>query len=90
MTYGLQLYVLRREQGRLGEMEDLVRRSVGSTRPIRSGAACSRSMAAELGHAAEAREVLEALAADSFATLPFDEEWLVSMRVARRGGARLS
>jgi tetratricopeptide (TPR) repeat protein len=38
-------------------------------------------MAARLGHTSEAREALEALAADGFAGLPFDEEWLVSMSV---------
>jgi hypothetical protein len=36
-------------------------------------------MAAQLGYSAEARESLEALAAREFATLTFDEEWLVSV-----------
>ena len=36
-------------------------------------------MAAELGNTAKARDALEALAADRFANVPFDEEWLVSM-----------
>ncbi len=35
--------------------------------------------AAEVGATAEAREALEALAADGFANVPFDEGWLVSL-----------
>jgi DNA-binding SARP family transcriptional activator/tetratricopeptide (TPR) repeat protein len=79
VSHGLQLYALRREQGRLQEVEDLVRRSVEEypTYPIWR---CVRAqMASELGYTAEAHEALEALAADGFAGLPFDEEWLVSL-----------
>ena len=79
VSHGLQLYALRREQGRLEEVEDLVRRSVEEypTYPIWR---CVRAqMASELGYTAEAREALEALATDGFAGLPFDEEWLVSL-----------
>ena len=36
-------------------------------------------MTAALGYEAESREALEALAADGFASLPFDEEWLVGV-----------
>ena len=78
VTYGLQLYALRREQGRLGDVEDLVRHGVGeySTYPIWRCALAQ--LAADLEQAAEAREVFEALAADQFATLPFDETWVVN------------
>ena len=75
---GLQLYVLRREQGRLGEVEDLIRRSVAEfpTYPIMR---CVHAhVLAELGARDEARATLEALARDRCAALPFDEEWLVS------------
>jgi DNA-binding SARP family transcriptional activator len=34
---------------------------------------------AETGHEAEASTAFEALAADGFATIPFDEEWLLTM-----------
>jgi len=79
VAYGLQLYVLRREQGRLAEVEDLVRRSVEEYPTYPIWRCVLAQMAAELGHTAEAREALEALAADRFATLPFDEGWLVSV-----------
>jgi tetratricopeptide (TPR) repeat protein len=35
--------------------------------------------ASELGYATQAREALTTLGANGYATLPFDEEWLVSM-----------
>ncbi len=77
VSYGLQMFVLRREQGRVAEVEDLVRRSAEDypTYPIwRSVLALT---AADLGHTAEARGILEAL----MGTMRFDEEWLVSMCV---------
>jgi DNA-binding SARP family transcriptional activator len=79
VSYGLQLYVLRRQQGRLGEVEQLVRSSVEqySTYPIWRCAMVQTT--AELGQIAEARSAFENLATDGFASLPFDEEWLVSM-----------
>jgi DNA-binding SARP family transcriptional activator len=79
VTYRLQLYVLRREQGRLDEIEELVRRSFDEypTYPIWHCALAQT--AADLGHFDHARDAFETLASDSFAKLPFDEEWLVSM-----------
>ena len=79
VTYRLQLYALRREQGRLGEIEDLVRRSIQDypTYPIFHCAAAHT--AAALGNAKAARDALETLSLDDFAAIPFDEEWLVSM-----------
>ena len=67
VTYRLQLYALRREQGRLGEIADLVRRSGQDypTYPIFRCAAAQTAVAE--GNADEARELLEALTADDFA-----------------------
>jgi tetratricopeptide (TPR) repeat protein len=79
VTYGLQLYLLRREQGRVDEIEDLVRRSVEDYPTYPIWRCVLAHMAAESGYADEAQDALEALAADSFASLPFDEEWLVGM-----------
>jgi hypothetical protein len=75
----LQLFLLRRLQGRLQEVEDLVRSSAADhpTYPI-----CRCVLAytlAALGKETESRETLEALVDDDSANLPFDEEWLVSM-----------
>ena len=79
LSYGIQLYMLRREQGRLDEVEDLVRRSVDEFPKYPIYRCALAQMAAELGDTAEASDALEALAADDFAELPFDEDWLVSM-----------
>jgi hypothetical protein len=88
-TYRLQLYVLRREQGRLTEIADLVRR-FGGEYPTYPVFACVRAhMEAELGRSADARAALRELAADGFAALPFDEEWLVSMSLLAETALRL-
>ncbi len=85
VSYGLQLYVLRREQGRLEEVQDLVRSSVElyPTYPI--WGCVMAQMAAELGDTAEAQEALTALAPD----LPFDEEWLVGMTLLAEAAATI-
>lgn len=79
VSYDLQLYALRRDQGRLGEVEDFVRRSVERYPTYPIWRCVLAQTASELGHAAEARQALEALAADGFAHLPFDETWLASV-----------
>jgi tetratricopeptide (TPR) repeat protein len=78
VSWRLQLYVLRREQGRLSEIEGMIRRSVDeySTYPI-WGCVATQAITV-LGHAEEARGRLSSLVADDVAALPFDEEWLVS------------
>ena len=79
VVYGLQLYWLRREQGRLQEVEALVRRSAEAYPTYRIWRCVFAQMAATLGQQAEALESFDALATGGFAALPFDEEWLVSM-----------
>jgi tetratricopeptide (TPR) repeat protein len=78
-THDLQLFLLRREQGRLADVEALIRRAadVNCTYPIFRCALTS--MLAGLGLHDEARVELEKLAAHDFAAVPFDEEWLVSL-----------
>jgi tetratricopeptide (TPR) repeat protein len=72
----VQLWALRREQGRLAEIErqfvDASRR-FGMYEVLR----CIRShVEAELGHHEQAREELTALAADGFAALPRNDDWI--------------
>jgi DNA-binding SARP family transcriptional activator len=79
VSFALQMYVLRWSQGRLGEVEELIRRMVAEnpTYPI-----CGCALAhvqAELDQRAEGSKTLDALAADGFSGVPFDEEWLVSL-----------
>jgi tetratricopeptide (TPR) repeat protein len=79
VTYRLQIYVLRREQGRLAEIEDLVRASVADYPTYRIWPCVLAHVLCETGGEDEARAALGALAGDRFASLPFDEEWLVSI-----------
>ena len=79
VTYRLQAYMLRREQGRQAEIAGLIRRAPRDfpTYPIFGCVAAH--LEAELGNRDAARSALDALAAGDFGALPFDEEWLVSM-----------
>jgi tetratricopeptide (TPR) repeat protein len=75
----VQLWALRREQGRLAEIErplmDAARR-FGMYEVLR----CIRAhVEAELGHRDSAREELHALAADGFAALPRNDDWIFEM-----------
>ena len=84
VSYGLQLYLLRREQDRLAEVEELVRRAVEEHPTYPIWRCVLAQMLAELGHTDEARQALDGLAADGFAQVPFDETRLVSLGLWRR------
>jgi DNA-binding SARP family transcriptional activator/tetratricopeptide (TPR) repeat protein len=79
LSHALQLFTLRREQGRLEEMQELVARSADQYPTYPAWSCVQALMEAELGREAEARETFERLAADDFAVLPFDEEWIVCL-----------
>jgi DNA-binding CsgD family transcriptional regulator len=74
-TFGIQMFTIRREQGRLREIEPVLRsfvqrHSLAST--WRPGLALLYS---ELGLEHEARDVFERLAADDFTDIPRDTLW---------------
>jgi class 3 adenylate cyclase/tetratricopeptide (TPR) repeat protein len=77
--FGLQMFTLRREQGRLKELEPAVRYFVQQ----RSAAAAWRPGLAiiysELGRRAEARAEFEHLAQRDFADLPSDALWMATV-----------
>src|SRR5205823_4588643 len=89
VSHGLQLYALRREQGRLDEIVELVQRSARDhpTYPIWRCALVE--VLAAVGSTDQARVELDALAADGFKGLPFDEEWEVSMCLLAEAASRL-
>jgi eukaryotic-like serine/threonine-protein kinase len=89
VTYGLQLYLLRRDQGRLGEVEQLVRRSATDYPTYPIWRCVLANMLAELGSTASAHAELEALAAHGFSAIPFDEEWEVSLCFLAEAAAHL-
>jgi DNA-binding SARP family transcriptional activator len=79
VSYRLQLYLLRREQGRLGEVDALLRDSVRQYPTYPIWRCAFAQMTAELGLEPESREMFNSLTADDVSALPFDEEWLVGM-----------
>ncbi len=90
VTYGLQLYVLRREQGRLAEVEELVRRAAREHPTYPIWRCVLVHLASELGQRDEAAGALRALVADGAVGLPFDEEWLVSVGLLAEAASTLS
>jgi len=79
VCYRLQLYALRHDQGRLDEIEELIRRSVVEYPTYPIFRCVLAHMTALLGQTSESQATLDALAEDDFAALPFDEEWLVAV-----------
>jgi DNA-binding CsgD family transcriptional regulator/tetratricopeptide (TPR) repeat protein len=74
-TFGIQMFTIRREQGRLREIEPVLRSFVqrhALASAWRPGLALLYS---ELGLEQEARDVFESLAADDFAGIPRDALW---------------
>jgi len=71
-----QLYFLRREQGRLGELADVVGRAAGA-HPIAGWHAAVAGIYWEAGQPDEARRTLESYMADEYGDLPFDQGWLL-------------
>jgi DNA-binding CsgD family transcriptional regulator len=77
-TFGLLMYTLRREQGRLHEVEPALRHFMqqGAAAAWRPGLALLYS---ELGRRREARAEFEHLARHDFADLPRDSLWMACM-----------
>jgi tetratricopeptide (TPR) repeat protein len=78
-SYRLQLYVLRWEQERLSEISPLVENWVREYPTYPLWRCILAHMLDRVGRETEARSIFEALAADDFTSLPFDESWLVGM-----------
>jgi DNA-binding SARP family transcriptional activator len=77
-AHAIQLYLLRREQGRAGEAHEPLRR-IADERPARALFRCAlASLDVEAGREAEARRIFEELAANRFAPVPRDNEWLLA------------
>lgn len=90
-TYGIQLYFLRRHQGRLHELAGMFESDENEARyrtyPIWD--CLVMRFHDELGRESAARERFERFAGTDFARLPFDEEWLVAMGLLAEQAASL-
>ncbi len=88
-SYRLAMFLVRREQGRLDEIEDLMRDAVRAYPGYRSFGCYIPLLELELGRTAEARLAFEALARDEFAALPHDAEWLFCLCLLAEAAAAL-
>jgi DNA-binding SARP family transcriptional activator len=83
VSQGLQLYVLRRHQGRIGELEELVRSSVDEHPTYPIWHCVLAQLTALRGRTDEPRELLER----ALSNVPFDEEYLVSLSLLSEAAA---
>jgi hypothetical protein len=84
-----QLFILRRDQGRLAEMEESVRASIDEFPWYPLHRSALALLLAELGRENEGRAVFDGLARDGFAALYRDNEWLLGMAFASEACALL-
>jgi class 3 adenylate cyclase/tetratricopeptide (TPR) repeat protein len=78
-VFALQMFTIRREQGRLRELEPVVRHFVRQNTEAAAWRPGLAVIYSELGHRQEASEQFEHLAEHDFADLPRDALWMASM-----------
>lgn len=78
----VQLFILRRDQGRVAEMEEMVRAAIDEFPWYPYHRAELALLLAELGRTKEARSALDDLARDDFGALYRDSIWLFGMAMA--------
>ena len=83
VSYRLQLFALRRAQGRLAELEEMVARSVHEYPTLLRFRCALAHLYAELGRERDARAVLDDLLSRDLAREHVDAEWLFSMSPTR-------
>lgn len=76
---GAQTFLLRREQGRLAELEESVRGFVERFPGLPAWRCFLASLCAELGHHEEASAEIDRLAPERFSAIPRDGNWLVAL-----------
>ena len=89
LRFAQQLFTLRGWQGRFAEVEPLIRGGAAETQVVPAWRCALAQFYAIAGREAEARGELDALAADDFADLPRDTNWLTSMALLANVCARL-
>jgi tetratricopeptide (TPR) repeat protein len=78
-TFDLQSYLLLRQRGRLDEAAQVVRRAMEQYPDKPIWRCALTQLEAEIGNVRETRQAFDALAADGFRGLLFDDSWLASM-----------
>ena len=80
--FAVQVLYLRREQARMGELEDPVREALGTNADRAAWRAGLSLLLHETGRTEEARAEFERLARDDFAGIPRDGDWMVVTALA--------
>ena len=89
VSFRVQLFVLRREQGRLTEIEDLIRRSVDEYVSYPMFRAALIVLVLETGREEAARLEFEDLAANDFSAFHRETQWLFGMALVAEAAALL-
>jgi tetratricopeptide (TPR) repeat protein len=89
VSHRLALFVLRREQGRLAEVEEIIRRSVHEYPSLLRFQCALTHLYSELGREREARASLDGLLERDLAHEHLDAEWLFAMTLLTDPCARL-
>jgi DNA-binding SARP family transcriptional activator/tetratricopeptide (TPR) repeat protein/ABC-type cobalamin/Fe3+-siderophores transport system ATPase subunit len=76
--YAIQLLAIRREQGRMGELEQAARRLVADNPSRPAWRAALANLLCEEGRLPEAEEEFERLAANDFEDVPRDLDWIIA------------
>lgn len=85
----LQLYALRKDQGRIAEVEDALEESARAFPTYFALSSALADLLLTVGKERRAREVFDRLAADEFAHLTPNDEWLFSLCLLAETAARL-
>jgi DNA-binding SARP family transcriptional activator len=88
-SYRLAMFILRRAQGRLAEVENLIRDAVDAYPGYRSFRCFIPLLEHELGREHETRRSFDELAEANFAALPRDCEWLFCLSLLAEVAAHL-
>ncbi|MGZ4294258.1 MAG: ATP-binding protein, partial [Solirubrobacteraceae bacterium] len=80
--FAVQVLYLRREQARMGELEDAVREALGTNADRAAWRAGLALLLHETGRTEEARSEFELLARDGFGWIPRDGDWMVVSALA--------
>lgn len=79
LLFGVQMFAIRSEQGRLSEMESVWKGAAEQYPQFPVVRAALAFLYSELGREGEARAEFERIAADDFAGLPRDLNWLIAL-----------
>src|SRR5581483_9197094 len=77
--YAIQILAIRRDQGRMGELEQTTRQLVADNPGRLAWRAALANLLCEEGRLEEAREEFERLAAHDFEDVPKDLDWMIAM-----------